>query len=494
MNVVTYARYSSHNQTEQSIEGQIKVCEEYAKRNDLTIVGTYIDRALTGTNDKRPEFARMIKDSNKKFFEGILVYQLDRFARNRYDSAIYKAKLKKNGVRVLSAKENISDDASGILMESVLEGMAEYYSVELSQKVKRGMRINAEKCLYNGGKVPLGYKISETKHYEINEQEAEIVRLIYKMYANGSTIADIIRELNRRLIKTAEGKEFNKNSINVILKNEKYIGIYKYNDIRIENGVPQIIDNKTFEKVKAIMETNKKAPARAKAKTEYLLSTKLFCGTCNELMTGTCGTSRNGTIYYYYICNGIKKKKCNRKNIKKEYIEDIVIFNTRNMLTEKNITEIAKQVVKNIEKEKNNSDINRLENLLKSTEKQKRNMLINLRECEKDNIRKTIFEELDRIENELEAINEKIIVEKNKCINITEQEVKFFLNKLKNGNVNDIKYKKMLINVLVNKVYVYDDHIIILFNAQDKTKVEINIPSIEEISGSFLVGNGEPLE
>ena len=150
MEVVIYARYSSHNQNEQSIEGQLEVCKNYAKQHNYNIIGEYIDRAQSGTNDDRPEFKRMIEDSNKKTFEGVLVYQLDRFARNRYDSATYKNKLKKNGVRVFSAKENISDDASGVLMESVLEGMAEYYSVELSQKVRRGMDINAQKCLSLG--------------------------------------------------------------------------------------------------------------------------------------------------------------------------------------------------------------------------------------------------------------------------------------------------------------------------------------------------------
>lgn len=138
MNVVIYARFSSHSQTEQSIEGQLKVCYEYAESNHYTVVGEYIDRAISGTTDNRAEFQRMISDSDKHTFEGVLVYQLDRFARNRYDSAINKAKLKKNGVRVLSAKENIADDASGILVEGVLESMAEYYSVELSQKIHRG--------------------------------------------------------------------------------------------------------------------------------------------------------------------------------------------------------------------------------------------------------------------------------------------------------------------------------------------------------------------
>lgn len=136
---VIYARFSSHGQTEQSIEGQLRECYEYAKRNDLIILPEYIDRALSGTNDKRPEFQQMIEDSKKRDFNYVLVYQLDRFARNRYDSATYKAKLKKNNVRVISAKENITTDASGVLMESVLEGMAEYYSAELSQKVKRGI-------------------------------------------------------------------------------------------------------------------------------------------------------------------------------------------------------------------------------------------------------------------------------------------------------------------------------------------------------------------
>ena len=146
MNMVIYARFSSHSQREESIEGQLKVCYEYAKNNNHVIVGEYIDRAISGTSDNRPQFQKMIADSDKKCFQGILVYQLDRFARNRYDSAVYKAKLKKNGVKVYSARENITDDASGILVEGLLESMAEYYSAELSQKIKRGIELNASKC------------------------------------------------------------------------------------------------------------------------------------------------------------------------------------------------------------------------------------------------------------------------------------------------------------------------------------------------------------
>ena len=156
MNVVIYARFSSHSQTEQSIEGQLKVCHEYAAAHNYNIAGEYIDRAQSGTTDNRAAFQQMIADSDHHTFEGVLVYQLDRFAQNRYDSAINKTKLKKNGVRVLSAKDNITDDASGILVEGVLESMAEYYSAELAQKIHRGMEINAQKCLSNGSNPGLG--------------------------------------------------------------------------------------------------------------------------------------------------------------------------------------------------------------------------------------------------------------------------------------------------------------------------------------------------
>ena len=155
MNAVIYARYSSDRQREESIEGQLRECAEYAAKNNLTLLGTYVDRALSARTADRPDFQRMIADSARGLFDVVLVWKLDRFSRDRYDSATYKAKLKKNGIRVLSARENISDDASGVLMEAVLEGMAEYYSVELSQKIRRGMDINAEKCLSRNGLIVL---------------------------------------------------------------------------------------------------------------------------------------------------------------------------------------------------------------------------------------------------------------------------------------------------------------------------------------------------
>lgn len=149
MNGVIYARYSSDNQREESIEGQLRECNDFAKRNDITIIDSYIDRAFSATTDRRPAFQKMIKDSAKNMFDVIIVWKLDRFARNRYDSAHYKAQLRKNGVKVISANENISEGSEGIILESVLEGMAEYYSADLSEKVIRGLTENAMKCKFN---------------------------------------------------------------------------------------------------------------------------------------------------------------------------------------------------------------------------------------------------------------------------------------------------------------------------------------------------------
>lgn len=168
------------------------------QRNDITIIGTYIDRAISGKTDVRPEFQRMIKDSDKKLFDAVIVWKLDRFARNRYDSATYRAKLKKNNVKVLSAKENITDSPEGIILESLLEGMAEYYSAELSQKIRRGMKECALKCKATNGSLGLGYKIGADKTYQIDFATAPIVQQIFEMYASGSTVTEIIKELNEK--------------------------------------------------------------------------------------------------------------------------------------------------------------------------------------------------------------------------------------------------------------------------------------------------------
>ena len=243
MKAVIYARYSSDSQRDESIDGQIRECKEYAERNEITVLSCYIDRALSAKTDNRPEFQRMIRDSAGGLFDVVLVWKLDRFARNRYDSAHYKAILKKNGVKVVSAKEAIAEDSTGILLESLLEGYAEFYSVELSEKIHRGQKENALKGKNNGGGIPLGYVLNhQTQKLEIDPLTAPLVVEIFTRYADGETVRSIVDDLNGRGLRTRRGKPFRLNSFSALLKNRKYIGEYQYKDVVIPGGVPAMPD------------------------------------------------------------------------------------------------------------------------------------------------------------------------------------------------------------------------------------------------------------
>ncbi len=499
MNVVIYARFSSHSQNEQSIEGQLKTCYEFANKQGYTVIAEYIDRALSGTTDNRPQFLKMIEDSNKKHFDGVLVYQLDRFARNRYDSATYKAKLKKNGVRVYSARENITDDASGILVEGLLESMAEYYSAELSQKIRRGMDINAEKCLCTGGYPALGYKIIDKQFY-IDEATAPIVQQIFELYASGKTVAEICDTLNAQGYKTSRGVAFNKNSLRTILQNKRYIGIYTYKDIEIADGIPRIIDDDLFYKVARIMETNKKAPAKAKAKEEYLLTTKLFCGYCKEMMRGYGGTGKLGKHYHYYACNGKIKKVCKKKVVDKDYIENLVITECRKLLTDENIQKIAREVVALCEKEQDNSNYKRLQKLLKENARKQENVASAIAECGEESVRKLMYEQVVKLQNERAEIEKQFALEKASQVHLTVSDIKFFLKQLQKGKADDIRYRKTLINVFVNAIYLYDDKISFVFNSGD-TPITVDDKLLSDIEAdnaefecSFLEQSAPPMQ
>ncbi|MFI3249391.1 MAG: recombinase family protein [Eubacteriales bacterium] len=456
MNIVIYARYSSASQSEQSIEGQLKSCYDYAERSGYNVVGEYIDRALSGTDaEKRLEFQKMISDSAKRQFEGVLVYQLDRFARNRYDSATFKAKLKKNGVRVLSARENITDDASGVLMESILEGMAEYYSKELSQKVKRGMQINAEKRLSTGGALALGYK-SVNKQIVLDEETAPIVQKIFSMYIEGKTMASIIAHLNAIGLKTSRGNPYNKNSIRNILVNRRYMGIYIYNDVEIPDGIPRIIEDKTFEQAQSKMAENKKAPARAKAKEEmYLLTTKLFCGSCDSAMIGISGTSHTNKLYQYYSCvNQRKKQGCQMKPVAKDLIENVVVDSVRATLTPEYIQEIAQKIADLSLKEGNTDQLNYIQAKIKENEKATQNLV---KAIEQGTAIELLSAQIQKRQEEKELLEVELAKEKIQSPQLTAKEIAFFMDKFRVGDVRDVHYRTNLIDTFVRKILLFDD-------------------------------------
>ncbi len=473
MNIVIYARFSSHSQTEQSIEGQLKVCREYAVKNNMNVVGEYIDRALTGTNDNRPGLRKMIYDSSSHRFEAVLVYQLDRFARNRFDSAINKAALKKNGVRVISAMEPITNDASGILVEDVLESMAEYYSVELSQKIRRGMCINAEKCLSNGSNPGLGFIVNPDRTFSVDLEGAAIVKEIYERYASGETKTEIVKDMQRRGIMTSIHKKFSMNSLSKMLTNKRYIGVYIYKDKETPGGMPRILDDELFYRVQAIINKNKSAPARTHGEGEYLLTTKLFCGYCKGMMIGYGGTSKTGRQYHYYACKKAKKKKCNKKIVSKSLIEDKVIFTCLSMLTKDNCKYIASQMIKYCNADGSSLTIKNLKNAIKSIDTAIEHLWQSLESGESNGM------VTDRI-NVRMAEKEKLLIElekeESKCVSLSEEQILAFLDYVMKLPSDDINKRRAIINIFVNAIYLYDDHFDIVFNASNQMMEIKDIP------------------
>ena len=481
MNAVIYARFSSHSQREQSIEGQLKTCYKFAADNGYTVIGEYIDRAQSGTNDNRAEFQRMIADSDKHTFNAVIVYQLDRFARNRYDSAINKAKLKKNGVRVVSARENITDDASGILVEGILESMAEYYSAELSQKIHRGMSLNAQKCLSNGSNPGLGFKVAPDHTFYVDEDEAVIVREIFERYGKGETVADIIKDLNARQIKTSLGRDFNKNSLHRLLRNKRYIGTYLYKGEETPGGMPRIVSDEVFERVQNILDKNKAAPARSRGKEEYLLTTKLFCGYCHEMMTGYGGTGKSGKAYHYYTCKNAKKHLCQKKVVDKNRIEDMVVAACRQMLTDSNIQRIAEAIEAVFKNEYDSSAVKRIKAAIQETDAAIENLWQAL---EKGQGIDTIMERINKRQEEKTELEAQLALENKKERIISAQEVTHFLSVLQKSNFNDPLNRRAVINIFLNKIYLYDDKFRLVLNGNGQP-VEIDNIMLDEIDDYF---------
>ena len=485
MNAVIYARYSSDNQREESIEGQLRECKEYAVKNGMTILNTYIDRALSAKTDNRPEFQHMIKDSAKHLFDVVIVWKLDRFARNRYDSAHYKATLRKNGVKVLSATEAIATDSTGILLESLLEGYAEFYSAELAEKVVRGMTENALKCKYNGGSIPMGYAIDGEQHFQIDPASAPVVIEIFKLYSKGTSMQTLVNMLNERNIKSSRGGKITLNIVNHILKNRRYIGEYSYRDVIQPDAIPAIVPQELFDRVQERMAKNKKAPARHKAEDDYLLTTKLHCGKCGAFMVGESGTSRTMKVHHYYRCVNTKKKKlCDKKAIKKDWIENLVVEQTMKVIMDDAMVLYIADMVMDLQA-RESTDLPLLKQRLAETEKAIKNMLDAIQQGIFNLSTKARLDELEQNKSELEV---SILQEEMQKPLLTKEQVTVWICHFRDIDVTKQEQRQRLIDSFVNSVYLYDDKMIITFNYKDGSKTV----SLADIEGSDLARFGAP--
>jgi DNA invertase Pin-like site-specific DNA recombinase len=485
MKGVIYARYSSDNQREESIEGQIRECKVFAERNGIDIIGSYIDRAFSAKTDNRPDFQRMIKDSSSKAFDVVLVWKLDRFARDRYDSAYYKRALRKNGVKVVSATEAISEGAEGILLESLLEGVAEYYSVELAEKTLRGMTENALACKVNGS-VPMGYMPTDDGHYQIDPLYSPLIVEIYQMYIDGMSIAQIETELKVRSIRNRKGGVIKQNVISNILKNRRYLGEYIFSNIVIPNGIPRIISDEMFNKVQIRMEESRKAPARHKASEEYLLSTKLFCGKCQRMMAGESGQSRAKEIYRYYKCSGAKRRLgCNKKTVRKAWIEDLVVNEIKRIVNDDEMIEYIADSVIQVQGEESTL-LPCLKHQLKEVEKGIDNLVNAIQMGICNDATKKRMDELEKRKTEL---NIQIAKEELSKPTVTREQIICWLEHFKTFDTNNFEHRKRFIDTFVNKIFLYDDRMIITFN-YDKGSQTVTFDDIEKSGMTSLSNKG----
>lgn len=492
---VIYARYSSERQTEQSIEGQLRICNEFAKQNDLEIVDTYIDRAMTGTNDNRPAFQKMLKDAEiSGLWQIVLVYAIDRFGRNSIEVAVNKQKLKKNKKTLISAtqrtSENIdgSKNLDGIILENMYIGYAEYYSVEFAEKINRGLTQNALKGKLNGGGIPMGYRLTKEKSLEIDDETAPYVLETFTRYADGEKMTAIVKDFNRRGIKSKYGNGMTLNIVHHMLKNRKYIGKYRFRDIVHPNAFPAIVSEELFNRVQEKMDKNKKAPARHKADDDYILTPKLRCGKCGAIMFGESGTSRTGTVHRYYKCASAKRKRgCDKKTVRKEWIEDIVVnYTMKKIMDDELVDYLAERILYLLSQE--NTRIPELKAKLKEVNGYIDNLL---NAIQQGLFNSSAKQRLDELESEKSEIETAIYTEQLERPELTKDHIVYFITKFRDININDTESRKRLIDSFVNVIYLYDDKLIITFNYKDGTK-EISFEELEKELCSDIKGLTPP--
>ncbi|HBG7256460.1 recombinase family protein [Clostridioides difficile] len=479
---------------DESIDAQIRAIEEYADKNDIKIVNKFIDRAKSATSDKRPAFQDMIKycEADNTGISMVIVHKLDRFSRDKYDSAMYKQKLKVKGIRVVSVLENLNDSPESVILESVIEGMAQYYSANLAREVAKGQKENALKALHNGGDAPLGYDVAFDKTYLVNEEEAQAVKIIFDMYVNGYSYSNIIDKLNDLGFLTKRKNKFGKNSLYGILSNEKYTGVYVFNKtqrkgvngkrnghkqksedeiIKVEGGMPQIIDKEVFIQAQEMMQKRKKAPGSHKATTLYLLTGLIRCGECGHAMQGNKRKDKYGNDYISYRCGCRKQKRdCDNKEIKRDYLEEFVLTELeKHVLNDDAIPALSKELNERlkIKSNDNNEMITNLRSKLEKVNKEIENILNAIMNGIVNNMLKDKLDELEQVKLNLDLKIKELSIESNgvESIDITEDQIRGMFGKFKEFVLTrNLPECKKFISDYVKEVIVYRDHIEVIFN------------------------------
>lgn len=490
-----YARYSSRAQRDVSIEQQVRECTDYAQRIGITITETYADRAISGKSDKRPNFQRMLNDAEAGKFDYLLAWKSNRIGRNMMEAMMNEVRLSDCGIRVLYVEEDFEDNAAGRFALRNMMNVNQFYSENLAEDVARGMRDNAEKCMVNHG-LPYGYK-SVDKKYAIDEPRAEIVREIFTRVADGDAYADIALELNRRGITTGRGKPWNKNSFHVMLKNERYKGVYIYDDIRIDGGIPRIISDELFGRVQEALKVRK--TKRHGNCDDYLLTGKIFCGYCGSPITGISGTSKQGTVHHYYACNKRRyEHACKKRNVRRDVLEKQVANAIKTfILNDETMEWMADATMKYAKSQRESSCAALLESDLATVQVSIKNIMAAI---EQGIITASTKKRLLELEEKQSALEEQLEFEKSKIMDVSREQVLAWLKTFQQYDIDDPNVRANLFKTFISAIYLYDDHFRIVFNYSGDNS-EIDLPLIDAIGQSnnpagcsFSLSKGVPSE
>lgn len=466
---VIYARFSSSKQREESISAQLRECHAFAEEEGLTIIHEYIDRAMSARTDQRPSFLQMIQDSDKKLFSYVIVYQLDRFSRSRYDSAVYKHRLQKNGVRVLSAKEHITTDPTGILLEALIEANAELYSAELAQKVTRGMLQNVLEGKWPGGHLPLGYRLDGDHRLVPAPEDAPTIQLIYEWYLQGLNEARIIRKLNAEGYQTSVARPFTRTSIHRILRNPIYIGTFRYKGKLYPHFAPPLLTEPLFYQIQALLDRHEHKHVVPHGQ-DFALVGKAFCGLCGQHLVGTSGTSHVGVRYLYYMCSSrthILDRKthtpCKFRNIRADWLESQVYCVTLQILYD---PVIRKDIAKNCAVQQKDllTESPRLKQL-KTVRKELQQKLDNsIQAIESGIFSKTISDNVCRYEKDIKKLDAKIRGEKllSRPVSISEEFIEYYLEKVYKQKKDDGQMSEIF-QTFIHRITVFTNYIAIQY-------------------------------
>lgn len=501
-NAIIYARYSSHNQRDVSIEQQIEACRKHAAELGLTITDTYEDRAISGRTDNRPAFQRMMRDAEDGKFQYVLAWKSNRMGRNMMQAMVNESRLMDCGVKVFYAEEDFDDSAAGRFALRSMMNVNQFYSDNLAEDVRRGLMDNASKCMANG-RQPLGYKRGEDGKVVVDEPAAAIVREIYTRIASGEMFMDIARDLNRRGIKTQSGSEWNKSSFKVLCRNERYRGIYIYGDTRIEGGIPPIVDDVLWYKVQEVLNVKKsKNRHHCPSDEDYLLTGKLRCGKCGGYMIGMSGRSKTGDVHHYYACQNRRVgHTCDKKNIRRDVIEPAVAQAIKQYcLTDDAIEWITDQTIAYWEDEDRKLQIDSIENDLSAVQSSISNVM---KAIEMGVITETTRDRLIELERQQTDLKSKLALAKEEIVHVDRKDLISSLLAFRHGNVHDRAYQEKLFNAFLIAVYVYDDdHLKLVFNSfgkDDTVNIALDLGENDDNSGlsdvsksSPILSNGQP--